>query len=123
MSATPLNSSKADPLVSAAQAAQILGVSRWWLGELVRRGRLGPCARIGNRIRVRQSVLDAYRAEIVGDAGDPWLSYEGIADYLDVSPWTAGELVRHGEIEAARIGRRVLAKRSAVDAYIERCTT
>ena len=31
--------------------------------------------------------------------------------------------VTYRQIEAARIGRRVLAKRSAVDAYIERCTT
>jgi excisionase family DNA binding protein len=47
-----------DPLLTAAEAAEVLGVSRWWFGELVRRGRVGPCARIGGRLRVRRSVLD-----------------------------------------------------------------
>lgn len=30
-----------DPLLTAAEAAEVLGVSRWWFGELVRRGRVG----------------------------------------------------------------------------------
>jgi hypothetical protein len=30
-----------DPLLTSAEAAEVLGVSRWWFGELVRRGRVG----------------------------------------------------------------------------------
>lgn len=111
-----------DPLLTAAEAAEALGVSRWWFGELVRRGRIGPCARIGNRLRIRRSVLDRYRAEQAGDPDDPYLTYEDIAAYLGVSSWTAGELVRRGLLTSARIGRRVLVRRSVVDAYIETYT-
>jgi excisionase family DNA binding protein len=111
-----------DPLLSAAEAAEVLGVSRWWFGELVRRGRVGPCARIGGRLRVRRSVLDRYRAEQAGDPEDPYLTYEGIGAYLGVSSWTAGELVRRGLLASTRIGRRVVVRRSAVDAYVQACT-
>jgi len=111
-----------DPLLTAAEAAEVLGVSRWWFGELVRRGRVGPCARIGGRLRVRQSVLDRYRAEQAGDPEDPYLPYEDIGAYLGVSSWTAGELVRRGLLTGTRIGRRVVVRRSAVEVYIEACT-
>ena len=111
-----------DPLLTAAEAADFLGVSRWWFGELVRRGRVGPCARIGGRLRVRRTVLDRYRAEQAGDPEDPYLTYEDIAVYLGVSPWTAGELVRRGLLAGTRIGRRVVVRRSAVEVYIEACT-
>lgn len=111
-----------DPLLTAAEAAEVLGVSRWWFGELVRRGRVGPCARIGGRLRVRRSVLDRYRAEQAGDPEDPYLTYEDIGAYLGVSSWTAGELVRRGLLASTRIGRRVVVRRSAVDAYVQACT-
>lgn len=111
-----------DPLLTAAEAAEVLGVSRWWFGELVRRGRIGPCARIGNRLRVRRSVLDRYRAVQAGDTDDPYLTYEDIAAYLGVSSWTAGELARRGQLKSTRIGRRVLVRRSAVEAYVKACT-
>jgi excisionase family DNA binding protein len=111
-----------DPLLTSAEAAEVLGVSRWWFGELVRRGRVGPCARIGGRLRVRRSVLDRYRAEQAGDPEDPYLTYEGIGTYLGVSSWTAGELVRRGLLASTRIGRRVVVRRSAVDAYVQACT-
>jgi excisionase family DNA binding protein len=110
-----------DPLLTTAEAAEVLGVSRWWFGELVRRGRVGPCARIGGRLRVRRSVLDRYRAEQAGDPEDPYLTYEGIGAYLGVSSWTAGELVRRGLLASTRIGRRVVVRRSAVDAYVQAC--
>ncbi|MFD2796491.1 helix-turn-helix domain-containing protein [Promicromonospora vindobonensis] len=111
-----------DPLLTAAEAAGALGVSRWWFGELVRRGRIGPCARIGGRLRVRRSVLARYRAEQTGDPEDPYLTYEGIGAYLGVSSWTAGELVRRGLLAGTRIGRRIVVRRSVVDAYVEACT-
>jgi excisionase family DNA binding protein len=111
-----------DPLLTAAEAAEVLGVSRWWFGELVRRGRVGPCARIGGRLRVRRSVLDLYRAEQAGDPEDPYLTYEDIGAYLGVSSWTAGELVRRGLLPGTRIGRRVVVRRSAVEVYIKACT-
>jgi excisionase family DNA binding protein len=111
-----------DPLLTAAEAAEVLGVSRWWFGELVRRGRVGPCARIGGRLRVRRSVLDRYRAEQAGDPEDPHLTYEEIGAYLGVSSWTAGELVRRRLLAGTRIGRRVVVRRSVVDAYVEACT-
>jgi excisionase family DNA binding protein len=111
-----------DPLLTTAEAAEVLGVSRWWFGELVRRGRVGPCARIGGRLRVRRSVLDRYRAEQAGDPEDPYLTYEGIGAYLGVSSWMAGELVRRGLLASTRIGRRVVVRRSAVDAYVQACT-
>jgi excisionase family DNA binding protein len=111
-----------DPLLTAADAAEVLGVSRWWFGELVRRGRVGPCARIGGRLRVRRSVLDRYLTEQAGDPEDPYLTYEEIAAYLGVSSWTAGELVRRGLLTGTRIGRRVVVRRSAVEVYIEACT-
>ncbi|WP_275002365.1 helix-turn-helix domain-containing protein [Promicromonospora iranensis] len=111
-----------DPLLTTAEAAEMLGVSRWWFGELVRRGRVGPCARIEGRLRVRRSVLDRYRAEQAGDPEDPYLTYEGIGAYLGVSSWTAGELVRRGLLASTRIGRRVVVRRSAVDAYVQACT-
>lgn len=111
-----------DPLLTAAEAAEVLGVSRWWFGELVRRGRVGPCARIAGRLRVRRSVLDRYRAEQAGDPEDPYLTYEDIGAYLGVSSWTAGELVRRGLLTGTRIGRRVVVRRSAVEVYIEACT-
>lgn len=111
-----------DPLLTAAEAAEVLGVSRWWFGELVRRGRVGPCARIGGRLRVRRSVLDRFRAEQAGDPEDPYLTYEDIGAYLGVSSWTAGELVRRGRLTGTRIGRRVVVRRSAVEVYIEACT-
>ncbi|WP_454853940.1 helix-turn-helix domain-containing protein [Promicromonospora soli] len=79
-----------DPLLTSAEAAEVLGVSRWWFGELVRRGLVGPCARISRRLRVRRSVLDRYRAERAGDPEDPYLTYEDIGAYLGVSSWTAG---------------------------------
>ncbi|WP_253878052.1 helix-turn-helix domain-containing protein [Promicromonospora umidemergens] len=111
-----------DPLLTAAEAAEVLGVSRWWFGELVRRGRVGPSARIGGRLRVRRSVLDRYRAEQAGDPQDPYLTYEDIGVYLGVSSWTAGELVRRGLLAGTRIGRRVVVLRSVVDAYVQACT-
>ncbi|MFC4630097.1 helix-turn-helix domain-containing protein [Promicromonospora alba] len=111
-----------DPLLTAAEAAEVLGVSRWWFGELVRRGRVGPCARIGGRLRVRRSVLDRYRAEQAGDPRDPYLTYEDIGVYLGVSSWTAGELVRRGLLAGTRIGRKIVVRRSVVEAYIEACT-
>lgn len=111
-----------DPLLTAAEAAEVLGVSRWWFGELVRRGRVGPCARIGGRLRVRRSAVDRYRAEQAGDPEDPYLTYEGIGVCLGVSSWTAGELVRRGLLTGTRIGRRVVVRRSAVDAYVQACT-
>jgi excisionase family DNA binding protein len=111
-----------DPLLTAAEAAEVLGVSRWWFGELVRRGRVGPCARIGGRLRVRRSVLDQYRAEQAGDPEDPYLTYEDIGVYLGVSSWTAGQLVRRGLLSGTRIGRRIVVRRSVVEAYIEACT-
>jgi excisionase family DNA binding protein len=111
-----------DPLLTSAEAAEVRGVSRWWFGELVRRGRVGPCARIGGRLRVRRSVLDRYRAEQAGDPEDPYLTYEDIGTYLGVSSWTAGELVRRGLLTGTRIGRRVVVRRSAVEVYIEACT-
>lgn len=111
-----------DPLLTAAEAAEALGVSRWWFGELVRRGHVGPCARIGGRLRVRRSVLNRYRAEQAGDPEDPYLTYEDIGAYLGVSSWTAGELVRRGLLTGTRIGRQVVVRRSAVEVYIEACT-
>ncbi|MEV0949697.1 helix-turn-helix domain-containing protein [Promicromonospora sp. NPDC050249] len=111
-----------DPLLTAAEAAEVLGVSRWWFGELVRRGRVGPCARIAGRLRVRRSVLDRYRAEQAGDPEDPYLTYKDIGAYLGVSSWTAGELVRRGLLTGTRVGRRVVVRRSAVEAYVEACT-
>jgi excisionase family DNA binding protein len=71
---------------------------------------------------VRRSVLDQYRAEQSGDPADPYLTYEEIGVYLGVSSWTAGELVRRGQLAGARIGRRVVVRRSAVDAYVQACT-
>ncbi|MBL0886910.1 helix-turn-helix domain-containing protein [Myceligenerans indicum] len=50
------------------------------------------------------------------------MTYGDIADYLGISTWTAGELVRSGEIPGRRVGRRVLATRSTVDRYLERRT-
>jgi excisionase family DNA binding protein len=111
-----------DPLLTSAEAAEVLGLSRWWSGELVRRGHIGPCAWIGGRVRVRRSVLDRYRAEQAGDPEDPYLTYEEIGVYLGVSLWTAGELVRRGLLAGTRIGRRVVVRRSAVDAYVQACT-
>jgi excisionase family DNA binding protein len=111
-----------DPLLTSAEAAEVLGVSRWWFGELVRRGRVGPCARIGGRLRVRRSVLDRYQAEQSGDSKDPYLTYEDIGVYLGVSSWMAGELVRRGLLPGTRIGRRVVVRRSAVEVYIKACT-
>lgn len=120
MSAAASSTSTAsDPLLNTAQAARVLGVSRWWFGELVRRGQVGPCARIGNRIRVRLSILEEYLERLHGDPEDPYMSYNDIADYLGISAWTAGELVRHGEIPGQRVGRRMLVTRSAVDQYVE----
>jgi excisionase family DNA binding protein len=111
-----------DPLLTASEAADVLGMSRWWFCELVRRGRVGPCARIVGRLRVRRSVLDRYQAEQAGDPEDPYLTYEDIGTYLGVSSWTAGELVRRGLLAGTRIGRRVVVRRSVVDAYVEACT-
>ncbi|MFI8524898.1 helix-turn-helix domain-containing protein [Promicromonospora sukumoe] len=108
-----------DPLLTSAEAAEALGVSRWWFGELVRRGRVGPCARISGRLRVRQSVLDRYQTERAGDSEDPYLTYEDIAARLRVSSWTAGQLVRRGLLTGVRLGRRVVVRRSVVEAYIE----
>ncbi|WP_423461841.1 helix-turn-helix domain-containing protein [Promicromonospora sp. MS192] len=108
-----------DPLLTSTEAAEVLGVSRWWFGELVRRGRVGPCARISGRLRVRQSVLDRYQTERAGDPEDPYLTYEDIAARLRVSSWTAGQLVRRGLLTGVRLGRRVVVRRSAVEAYIE----
>ncbi|GAA1854476.1 helix-turn-helix domain-containing protein [Myceligenerans crystallogenes] len=110
----------ADRLLDAKEAAERLGISRWWFGELVRRGSIGPCVKIGNRLRIRVSVLDAYRADRQGNPDDPYLTYDDVASYLGISAWTAGELVRHGEIPGRRIGRRVMVLLSDVDAFIAR---
>lgn len=53
---------------------------------------------------------------------DPNLTLEEIAEELRCGTWTARRLLAAGEIEAAKIADRWIARRSAVVAYQERLT-
>lgn len=54
-------------------------------------------------------------------AGD-LLTVKEAAPIVRLNPFTLYKKLGAGEIEAVRIGRKVLIRRSAIDAYLDRCT-
>lgn len=50
-------------LLSEAEAARYLGISRWTLRDLIHRGDL-PCVRIGRRVLLDREDLDAYLVRV-----------------------------------------------------------
>jgi excisionase family DNA binding protein len=59
-----------DPLLSFSEVGQQLGVTRTAVAQWAETGRLAYCRLPGGRRRVRQSVVDRIREEIVAN-GEP----------------------------------------------------
>jgi excisionase family DNA binding protein len=51
--------SLAHPLLTAAEAAELLSVRRSWIYEAVRTGQL-PCLKVGRHIRFTRPLLEAW---------------------------------------------------------------
>jgi len=49
----------------------------------------------------------------------PVLTVPEAAEYLRISPWTAYERVRSGDIPVLRMGRRILVSRAALEKLLE----
>jgi excisionase family DNA binding protein len=54
--------SLSEPLLTAADAAELLSVRRSWIYEAVRCGNL-PCVRVGKHVRFLRSDLEAWVAK------------------------------------------------------------
>ena len=52
----------------------------------------------------------------------PWLDTKAAAEYLSCSPGRIHDLVQLGKLAPCRDGRRLLFKRSDLDAYLEGST-
>lgn len=50
---------------------------------------------------------------------DPWLSIEEAAEHLRARPQRLYDLVSTGRLKPAKDGRRLLFRRSVLDAYLE----
>ena len=50
---------------------------------------------------------------------DPWLSIDEAAEYLRAKPQRLYDLVSTGRLKPAKDGRRLLFRRSVLDAYLE----
>ena len=51
---------------------------------------------------------------------DPWLSIDEAAEHLRAKPQRLYDLVSTGRLTPAKDGRRLLFRRSTLDAYLER---
>lgn len=47
------------------------------------------------------------------------LTMEEVAEYLGISYWLVGQLVRKGELPHFRVGGRILFRKKAIDTYME----
>jgi excisionase family DNA binding protein len=66
------------------------------------------------------ALADAVAARLQpAPAGTPWLDTEQAADYLAAKPSRIHDLVGLGKLAPRRDGRRLLFKRSDLDAYLE----
>ena len=54
--------SLSEPLLTAAEAAELLSVRPSWVYEAVRSGQL-PCLKVGRHIRVTRPILEVWLAE------------------------------------------------------------
>jgi excisionase family DNA binding protein len=48
-----------------------------------------------------------------------WLTYRDIRLYCNISRWTILRAVQDGDLQASRVGRKVLVRRADLDAFIE----
>jgi excisionase family DNA binding protein len=78
------------------------------------------------RLDVPPEIIEAVArraAEIVAaeqsSAVSPWLSTEQAAEYIAAKPARVHDLVALGKLTPRRDGRRLLFKRSDLDAYVE----
>ena len=70
--------------------------------------------------------IAARAAEVVEDrsreAVESWIGVDGAADYLACARQRIYDLVSQGRLECRRDGRRLLFRRSWLDAYLEEAT-
>jgi excisionase family DNA binding protein len=67
--------------------------------------------------RITRHVLGEVRAELL--SVDPLMTVEEAAEYLRCKTHRIYDLVRHQSVVPVRDGRRVLFRRSVLDAYLE----
>jgi excisionase family DNA binding protein len=70
--------------------------------------------------RLAELLAPRLARRLGGEAGaDPWLNAEQAAEHLACSAGRLYDLVQLGKLSARRDGRRLLFRRSDLDAYIE----
>jgi excisionase family DNA binding protein len=106
--------------LTVQEAAAALGLSRWAVTRLIRRGRLAPARRVHApgergrpRWRVAASAVRAYRSPNAGYAKprpapppDGFLSLQGFAEASGLSWGTLHRRLESGAIPSVRVGRR-----------------
>lgn len=79
----------------------------------------GPVDEMAERLAEHVLPALATRLESEADAGEPYLAAEDAAAYIAAPKARIYELVKAGEIEHRRDGRRILTKRRWLDEYLE----
>ena len=102
-------------LITAAEVARELGISKPSVYRLVRDGDLDPIW-IGSEVRFEPDEVERYRT-----AREKILSTKQAAAYLQISEPKLRRLASIGEIERIRVhGRNLRFHRDALDRYIDR---
>ena len=63
-------------------------------------------------------LLDVEATQADGASGDAWLNVKSAAEYLDCPTSRIYDLVALGDLDPERDGRRLLFRRSDLDAYV-----